>query len=158
MHIHLSDLTNNRLYILKQTLILLHTHTHSYIGTHTHTHNHTHTHTHLNMHMKVLVVQLHLQILLHLVWDPPRHRLVAFKLAKDSLAFIHPATSEYVFFHFAAILAARFCMKHSASRPKTPSTDTTSGVNDAHRMLLLHHCISSSADDRTEATSLFEYK
>ena len=24
-------------------------------------------------------------------------------------------------------------MKHSASRPKTPSTDTTSGVNEARR-------------------------
>ena len=47
------------------------------------------------------------------------------------MARIHPATLEYVFFHLSAILAARICMKHSASLPKTPSSDTTSGVNDA---------------------------
>ena len=52
-------------------------------------------------------------------------------MAKDSLARINPATSEYVWFF--SILSAKICMKHSASRPKTPSTDTTSGVNDAHR-------------------------
>ena len=51
-------------------------------------------------------------------------------------------------------------MKHSASRPKTPSTDTTSGVNEARRasaasMYFLF--FSSSADDRTEATSRCKY-
>ena len=37
-------------------------------------------------------------------------------------------------------------MKPSVSRPKTPSMDTTSGVNDTRR---------ASADDRIEAISLF---
>ena len=49
-------------------------------------------------------------------------------------------------------------MKHSASRPKTPSTDTTSGVNKARRASAasLHFLFfSSSADDRIEATSRY---
>ena len=48
-------------------------------------------------------------------------------------------------------------MKHSASRPKTPSTDTTSGVNEALRASLYFLFFSSSADDRTEATSRCKY-
>ena len=67
-------------------------------------------------------------------------------MAKGSLARIHPVTSEYVFFHFSAILAVRICMKPSVSWPKTLSMDTTSGVNDTRR---------ASADDRIEAISLF---
>ena len=77
-------------------------------------------------------------------------------MAKDSLAHIHPATSEYVFF---SILAAWICMKRSASRPKTPSMATTSGINDAcpvSAASLYFLFFSSSADDRIEATSLFE--
>ena len=51
-------------------------------------------------------------------------------------------------------------MKHSASRPKTPSTDTTSGVNEAHRASaasLYFLFFSSSTDDRIEATSWCKY-
>ena len=51
-------------------------------------------------------------------------------------------------------------MKHSASWPKTPSTDTTSGVNEARRASaasLYFLFFSSSADDRTEATSRCKY-
>ena len=51
-------------------------------------------------------------------------------------------------------------MKHSASRPKTPLTDTTSGVNEARRTSaasLYFVFFSSSADDRTEATSRCKY-
>ena len=51
-------------------------------------------------------------------------------------------------------------MKHSASRPKTPSTDTTSGVNEARRASaasLYFLFFSSSTDDRIEATSWCKY-
>ena len=51
-------------------------------------------------------------------------------------------------------------MKHSASRPKTPSTDTTSGVNEACRASatsLYFLFFSSSTDDRIEATSWCKY-
>ena len=47
-------------------------------------------------------------------------------------------------------------MKHSASRPKTPSSDTTRCVNEARRASaasLYFLFSSSSADDRVEATS-----
>ena len=59
-------------------------------------------------------------------------------------------TSGHVFFHFSACSSDRLnCMKHSASRSKTPSTDTTSGVNDARRasaVSLNFHFFSSSTD------------
>ena len=51
-------------------------------------------------------------------------------------------------------------MKHSASRPKTPSTDTTSGVNEARRASaasLYFLFFSSSTDNRIEATSRCKY-
>ena len=48
-------------------------------------------------------------------------------------------------------------MKHSASRPKTPSTDTTSGVNEARRASAASLFFSSSTDDRIEATSRCKY-
>ena len=51
-------------------------------------------------------------------------------------------------------------MKHSASWPKTPSTDTTSGVNEARRASaasLYFLFFSSSTDDRIEATSWCKY-
>ena len=51
-------------------------------------------------------------------------------------------------------------MKHSASRSKTPSTDTTSGVNEARHASaasLYFLFFSSSADDRIEATFWSKY-
>ena len=94
-----------------RTILSGHTDTHLYIGTHTHTRTHTHahththtcthTHTHTCMSQCVHVVPVvpapssNLDLLLHLVLDPRRHRLVALKMAKDSLACIHPAISEY---------------------------------------------------------------
>ena len=51
-------------------------------------------------------------------------------------------------------------MKHSASRPKAPSTETTRGVKKARRTSAASQYFlffSSSADDRIAATSLCEY-
>ena len=44
--------------------------------------------------------------MIHLVLEPHSHKLVALKIAKDSLARIYPATSgnDFFFFHLRAIL------------------------------------------------------
>ena len=98
--------------------------------------------------------------LLHLVQELSKHKLVALKMANNSLAHIHTATSGYNFHPFDSyILSARSLMKQSYSQPKTPSTETTI-VERRHNALLDYNIFSSSlflADDRIAATCLCEY-
>ena len=69
-----------------------------------------------------------------LLREPRRHKFLALKMAKGSLDLIHPATSGYDLFLMVAIFSARSLTNHSASRPKTPSTETTGGVKGHHNI------------------------
>ena len=60
---------------------------------------------------------------------------MALNMAKDGLDLIPPDTSEYDLFHLVAFFSARSLTKHSTSRPKTPSTETTRGVIWRHGIL-----------------------
>ena len=59
--------------------------------------------------------------MIHLVLEPHSHKLVALKIAKDSLARIYPATSLEMtfFFPFESYFVSKDLMTRSVSLPKT---------------------------------------
>ena len=58
--------------------------------------------------------------MIHLVLEPNSHKLVALKIAKDSLARIYPATSgNDFFFPFDSYFESKDLMTRSVSLPKT---------------------------------------
>ena len=86
----------------------LHTQTHRDPLTHK---KHQHTSQYVHVSSGSPAPSLNPVPLLHLVRDPRRHRLVALKMAKDSLAHASCNFRICFFFHFSAILAARMLLK-----------------------------------------------
>ena len=59
--------------------------------------------------------------MIHLVLEPHSHKLVALKIANNSLARIYPATSgnDFYFFPFESYFVSKVLMTRSVSLPKT---------------------------------------
>ena len=66
--------------------------------------------------------------LLHCACEPLRHKMVARRIAKESLVLIHLITSLQLFTHLSARQSAIFLKKFLASLPIVPSTEPQIGV------------------------------
>ena len=92
--------------------------------------------------------------------EPLRLRFVALRIANESRALIHPSTSLLNFSHLWASFSARCFTIKFASRPRTPSTDTTRGVKEARWRAAASEYFfffSSSAEVRMAITTPLEF-